>query len=219
MKIYPSVFAFLTLNIGDEIIRFDNISSGLHVDIIDGSYIKNFGFPIYMAKMLRSYTQKPIHIHVMGFIDNLIDEIIECQPDVVFFHVDSTQNPQAIIGKLLNNRIEPAIAVSYNKTDNKETIMQYYRKIFDLYKQNNLQYLLLMTVNPGKCGQKFIESKKQELLQLNELFIDAKIIIDGGVNREILHDEIVKSNTYGAVVGSALYKNDFCIDKIRLILS
>ncbi|QEK37956.1 hypothetical protein FZC35_00985 [Candidatus Cytomitobacter indipagum] len=212
MKLYPSIFAFKDLNIGNEISRFDGISSGLHVDIIDGKYINNFGFPIYMTKMLKQYTNKSIHIHVMGFIDDLIGEIISCNPDVVFFHADSTSSPQNIINILQSNNIQIGLAVSDFK---KEISLHdeidlcknsYKNKIVDLYKVNNLNYLLFMTVNPGKCGQKFIESKKLELQQLNEIFPNVKIIIDGGVNPDILKQECIKNNVYGAVIGSALYK-------------
>ncbi|QEK38563.1 beta/alpha barrel domain-containing protein [Candidatus Cytomitobacter primus] len=204
VEIYPSIFAFQTLNIGNEIKKFDQITSGLHIDIIDGKYANNFGFPIYMIKMIQQYTSKPIHIHAMAFIDTYIGEIIACRPQLVFFHLDSTKNPDQIIEALHNHNIQIGIAISnFGEIEKYNKILQ--QNIIDRKRINNL---LFMTVIPGKCGQKFIDNKTEEIQQLRTAFPQANIILDGGINPNILKLKNINQNINGAVIGSALYKHN-----------
>ncbi|USO00689.1 MAG: hypothetical protein H6845_02670 [Alphaproteobacteria bacterium] len=194
IDLYPSVFSFQSLDLGSEIKKFDFLTSALHLDMIDGIYIKNFGLPFYIIRMIKMHTNKPIHIHTMMFLDNFIDEIIALSPTIVFFHFDSIINLDRMNDKCNKCGITMCPVVS----DYEETKIAKTRFQFDT--------VLFMTVKPGLPRQKFIKSKILELQKIHSHFPELNIIVDGGINASNL--QIIMEYIGGAVVGSCLYKDD-----------
>ncbi len=194
-KIFPSIFAFKTLDIGQEIKKFDELASGFHIDIMDGQYVSNFAFPIYMLEMLKKYTKKPIHIHAMMYIDNYVSQLIACNPEIIYFHPDSADMPENILAQ-----IQESTTAGIAITDICE--VKVYAELI-----RKVDNILFMTVQPGRCGQKFIESKIDDLVKLKKMFPHKNIIVDGGINAYVLKK--IHVNINGAVVGSSLYDPNF----------
>ncbi|QEK39127.1 hypothetical protein [Candidatus Nesciobacter abundans] len=226
LDLYASLLAFETINFEDEIKKIENSFAGIHLDYIDGNFINKFGIPPYFIKFIKKFFKKPIQVHIMGYVDNFIDEILsqDALPDSIFFHIDSSNNPELVIEKVKSKNIK--IGISIENFGTKEM------SIFD-----KIDEILIMTVKPGKCGQKFIEKNLLILDKIdsfckekatNDFYHTKNIFVDGGVNLETIqavykynndHEKITENTITnqhhkikGCVVGSA-YK-DFLYNKI-----
>lgn len=150
----------------------DSSANLIHVDLMDGLYVKENNFTLEEVMADLKNTTKLLDIHLMvndpfKYLEKLIKLNVWC----ITFHLDSTDNPLKVINFLKEKNIKVGIAI--NPLDNIEIIADYLDKI---------DYVLIMSVNPGYGGQKFIPdvlSKVNYLKNKNIL-----IGIDGGINAE-----------------------------------
>lgn len=164
-----------------------------HLDIMDGLFVPNKTFDITEISHLFKNIKQPIDIHLMvEDVLKYINEFKILNPKYITFHLEAVQDPNKIINYLNNLNIKVGLALKPNT--NIETVKPFL---------NKLDLVLVMSVEPGKGGQKFIEDvipKIKKLKQLKSKFNYKYIIqVDGGIN-----DKTVK-NCSGAdfiVVGS-----------------
>lgn len=147
----------------------------VHVDLMDGLYVQNKNFTILDLIDDLSKITKPIAIHLM--VENpekYLDTLIKFKIEIITFHLDSTTKPLEIIKKLKENNIKVGIAVN---PDEDISILNNYINLID--------YVLIMSVYPGKGGQKFIPDvlEKVKLLENKNILIG----IDGGINEESIN--------------------------------
>lgn len=178
-----------------------SIAKYIHIDIMDGFFVHRNTEKIFNIDKIKSLTDKKIDIHLMvsnpkKFILNLS----KYNPYIISFHIESDQNINDNITLIKSYGIKCGIAINPDTELNK--INKYLNKI-DL--------ILIMSVNPGKGGQKFKESTFQRLKLLKQKIIDSKletkIEVDGGIDNSVSK----KLNNLGAdilVSGSYLIKND-----------
>ena len=178
-----------------------SIAKYIHIDIMDGFFVHRNTEKIFDINKIKSLTDKKIDIHLMvsnpkKFILNLS----KYNPDIISFHIESDQNINDNITLIKSYGIKCGIALNPDTDLNK--INKYLNKI-DL--------ILIMSVNPGKGGQKFKKSTFQRLKLLKQKIIDSKlktkIEVDGGIDNLTSK----KLNNLGAdilVSGSYLIKNE-----------
>ena len=178
-----------------------SIAKYIHIDIMDGFFVHRNTEKIFDINKIKSLTDKKIDIHLMvsnpkKFILNLS----KYNPDIISFHIESDQNINDNITLIKSYGIKCGIALNPDTDLNK--INKYLNKI-DL--------ILIMSVNPGKGGQKFKKSTFQRLKLLKQKIIDSKlktkIEVDGGIDNSTSK----KLNNLGAdilVSGSYLIKNE-----------
>ena len=172
----------------------------LHVDIMDGHFVPNMSFGYSWVKAMRKITDLVLDVHLM--IDTPIkyaEEFCKAGADYLTIHVeaDTPENTMACIDKIRSLGVKPGIVVKPNTPA--EAIAQYLPKV-DL--------VLVMTVEPGFGGQKFMEHMMPKLKQLRAMLDEVNpgchLEVDGGV--DLTTGEICKANGADVLVaGSAFY--------------
>jgi len=152
----------------------ESIADLIHVDLMDGLYVENKNFTI--DELLNNFNNinKKLDIHLM--VNNpieYIDTLIELKPKIITFHLDSTNNPIDVINKIKENNILVGIAI--NPKDDISILNKYY----DL-----IDYVLIMSVVPGKGGQKFMPEVLDKIKVLENK--NKLVGIDGGINNDTI---------------------------------
>lgn len=162
----------------------------LHLDIMDGEFVENKNYDYEDIKMFLKDNHKPLDIHLMC-ADPLkyIEEYIELKPYNITFHIEAVNNPLRLIELLHDNGIRCGLAI------NPDTSVKEIKPYLDL-----IDNVLVMSVYPGKGGQKFIPDTVNKINELALLKKNFTIEVDGGVNNEIINNlqnvDIVVSGSY-----------------------
>ena len=148
----------------------------LHLDVMDGHYVPNLTFGVPIIKFIRQATELPLDVHLMVTNPSAyIDDLCSLGVNWISFHQDTEPHTHRLIHKIKDLGINAGIAV--NPAIGLTTLESI---ICDL------DYVLLMSVNPGFSGQQFIENtiKKTQLLKaiINDNHLNTYIEVDGGVN-------------------------------------
>lgn len=162
----------------------------LHVDIMDGKFTENKNYDFEDIELFLKDNHKPLDIHLMCQSPlEYIEDYIKLNPYNISFHIEAVNNPEKLIDYIHDHNVKCSLAINPD-TDIKE-IKPYLDKI---------DTVLVMSVYPGKGGQKFIidvVDKINELIDLKGNFI---IEVDGGINNEtieyIKNVDIVVSGSY-----------------------
>jgi ribulose-phosphate 3-epimerase len=201
IKIYPSIIAADYANLGREI---NNISKAgadaIHFDIMDGNFVPNISIGPDLVKSLRKYSDLPFHAHLMvSQVDYFIEQFAEIS-DLIIIHVESTID--ALRSLKLIKSLGKQCGISLIPSTSEDTI-DYLIPIID--------QVLVMTVNPGFCGQKFIDNQLTKIyniskkIALSERKID--LSIDGGIN-DITAKKSIANGATSLVAGSFIFSKD-----------
>ena len=188
-----------------------------HFDIMDGQFVPNFTFGPDLIKALRDKTDKPFDIHLMvNEPDSYIELFHSVGSDMISVHVESVTHLHRTLEKIKGFGMKAGVAL--NPSTPLDSI-QYVADIVD--------YVCLMSVNPGFAGQKFIPSiyKKIEQLQKfkTENNYEFDIQVDGNISFEVIPKAVNLGATMLVVGTSSLFNQDQgykeCIDKIKISYS
>ena len=188
-------------NIKCNIAKLDNCKIDyFHLDIMDGHFVSNKTWDLSEIKKILPITKKKYDVHLMvNNIEEYINDFSLLNPDYITFHFEATDNPIAIINLIKSKNIK--VGISIKPTTDVKCLLPYL-ELIDL--------ILIMSVEPGMGGQKFLESSISKIeylynLRQNENYNYA-IEVDGGVNADTIHYcqkcDIV-------VVGSYITNNDY----------
>ncbi len=213
MKIAPSILACDFSKIGEEIKKVsDSGADMIHIDIMDGHFVPNISFGPSVVKSVRKATTLPFDVHLM--IENPIDYIksfIDAGADIITFHIESKSDTLEVIKEIKKYGKKVGIS-SKPKTDIKCLLP--YLKYIDV--------VLIMTVEPGFGGQKFMEGQLEKAVLLkNEIQkqnLNVKIQLDGGIN----FDTIEKARSFPVdicVSGTCVFKSDNTKNAINILKS
>ena len=173
----------------------------IHVDVMDGHFVPNMTIgPVVVGPVAKAAT-KPLDIHLMVEDNNFfIDLYASLKPEYISFHIESEKHPHRIIQKLRALGIKPAITLNPHTPP---SAIEYLIEDLDM--------VLLMSVNPGFGGQKFIPSvleKAKELkAMINKRNPNCLIEVDGGVNDKNIQ-ELKDAGVDVVVAGSYVYGSD-----------
>ena len=184
----------------------------IHVDVMDGHFVPNMTIGPVVVEAVVKVATKPLDIHLM--VENnsfFIDLFAKFKPEFITFHLESEAHPHRTIQKIKSFGIKAGIVLNpHNNPQNLKYIL------------NELDMVLLMSVNPGFGGQKFIPNVIEKVKELKELIIqtnsNALIEVDGGVNDKNIAS-LKKAGVDIAVAGSYVFKsNDYkkAIDSLRV---
>ena len=188
--------------LGDEVQRADagGVDS-IHLDVMDGHFVDNLTMGPVVVGAVRPATVLPFHTHLM--ISNPLasaDRFAEAGSDLIIFHVEADDDPEAVIGAIERAGKRPGIAL--NPATAGEAVHPYLDRI-DL--------LLVMTVHPGWGGQSFIAGVLPKMRALRDEIdrrqLPVRIGVDGGVNLDTIADAHAAGGEI-LVTGSALYGAD-----------
>lgn len=182
----------------------------IHLDIMDGKFVLNKTMESSDFKTLLSNNKKPLDIHLMvDDVINYIDVYKEFNPLYITFHLEAVKNPVRVIEYIKKNNIKVGISIKPNTDIDK---LRPYLNLVDL--------VLVMSVEPGYGGQKFMESSIERINKLKEIKEEYDynylIEVDGGINNETCK---LVNNANILVVGSYITNTDDYERQINKILN
>ena len=173
----------------------------IHVDVMDGHFVPNMTIgPVVVSPVAKAAT-KPLDVHLMVENNTFFVELFApLKPEYITFHIESEKHPHRLIQKIRSLGIKPGIVLNPHSTP--ESIE---------YLLEDLDMVLLMSVNPGFGGQKFIPSVIEKAKILKELIKkrnpNCLVQVDGGVNDKNIH-ELKDAGVDVVVAGSYVFSNE-----------
>jgi ribulose-phosphate 3-epimerase len=184
----------------------------LHFDVMDGTFVPNLSIGLPILEATRKHTTLPIDVHLMVQNPERFFEVFaKTGADVITFHAESTPHAHSAIQQIHDLGIKAGLAV------NPGTPLEFLKPLLP-----DLDVALVMSVNPGFGGQKFIPQTLDRLRQLdawrNELNPDCLIEVDGGVNLENV-SSIARAGADVLVAGSAIFNSAGIAQNVNLFRS
>jgi len=179
IKISPSILSADFSKLGVEIQNLEKAKADLiHIDVMDGHFVPNITIGPEVISKLRKYTSLPFDVHLMiAPVDKFIKNFADSGADIITIHPEATDNLENSIKKIKTLKKKAGVSL------NPETSIE---KVLPVLKQIDL--VLIMSVNPGFGGQKFIKEtlEKVKILrkEIDSKKYNAEIEIDGGINFE-----------------------------------
>lgn len=199
IKISPSILSADFSNLESEIKSITKSGADyIHIDVMDGSFVPNITIGSDVIKSLRKHSNLPFDVHLMiNNPDNHIENFAKAGADIITIHAEAVNHLDRTLGhiKSLGKKAGVSIVPSTH-----ENVLDYVMDKVDL--------ILVMTVNPGFGGQKFITSQLKKISAIREKIKLSKRIIDlevdGGINNETAA-EVIKAGADVLVSGSYIF--------------
>ena len=199
MKIAPSILAadLSDLKAGLAVCR-EGAADLVHVDVMDGHFVPNLTFGPPVVEAVARSTDIPLDIHLMvSDPDSLLDRYLELRPQWISFHWEAGGHVDRTVGRIRDGGVGAGVAL------NPATPVELLIDILP-----SLDFVLLMSVNPGFAGQAFIpyvlEKARRMRKLISERGLSTQVELDGGVKTANV-DEVCAAGIDVAVVGSGIF--------------
>jgi ribulose-phosphate 3-epimerase len=205
----PSILSADFKKLGEDIQNLDKYGADLiHIDVMDGMFVPNISFGIPIIKSIKDITKLPFDVHLMiEEPSRYIEDFVKAGADIITIHYEADRHLDRTINYIKSFGVKAGIAV--NPATPIAAIKQLIREV---------DMVLVMSVNPGFGGQKYIKycsEKIREVRELaNECNKDLLIEVDGGIGTDNIA-EVIKSGANVIVAGSAVFKNGELEKNIR----
>jgi ribulose-phosphate 3-epimerase len=199
IKIAPSILTADLSNLEKQI-RFLELGEAdfIHLDIMDGHFVPNITFGPMMVKTIRRLTKIPLDVHLMiTEPEKYIEKFVEAGADFLTIHQEATIHLYRSVNFIKSLGVKAGVSI------NPSTPVSLLEDVLD-----ETDMVLIMSVNPGFGGQKFIDHSLQRISQIREKIDERKINVlievDGGINQ----DNVIKIVKHGAnvlVIGNSIF--------------
>jgi ribulose-phosphate 3-epimerase len=211
--IAPSVLAADFTKLGEDIEMINNSQADwFHVDVMDGVFVPNISFGMFIIKAIKKIAKKPLDVHLMIVEpEKYIEQFREAGADVITVHYEACPHLHRTIQQIKATGAKAGVAL------NPHTPVHLLEDILP-----ELDLVLIMSVNPGFGGQKFIYQTIPKVRKLTEMITTANlstiIEIDGGVGLQNA-EELLKAGARVLVAGSSVFKSENPPDTISRMKS
>jgi ribulose-phosphate 3-epimerase len=199
VEIAPSILSADFTRLGEQIAAVERAgASYLHVDVMDGHFVPNLTIGPFIVEWINKATKLPIDAHLMiESPDNFIGEFAKAGADLISVHPETTYHLNRTINYIRQAGCQAGVVI------NPATPLAMIEEVLD-----DVDFVLLMSVNPGFGGQQFIPSSLDKLRRLREMIrlrgAQVRIEVDGGIGPENAAD-VVAAGAEILVAGSAIF--------------
>lgn len=205
VKIAPSILAADFSRLGEEINAV--VESGadlIHVDVMDGNFVPNITMGPPVVASIRSVCEVPLDVHLMiDQPERYISDFANAGADIISFHVEATRHPHRVIHQIKELGCQAGIAL--NPSTSLDTIE---------YLVDDLDMVLVMTVNPGFGGQSFIPEMIEKIRNVRAMMGDRDVEVDGGIDINTA-PSVTEAGANVLVSGSYIYGGNSYMEAIE----
>lgn len=197
-QILPSLLSADMTRLGDEVESVMNAGADyIHFDVMDNHYVPNLTFgPAFCDALMKRFPQLPVDVHLMTTpVDSLIEAFAKSGAKRISIHPDATTHLDRSLQLIQNSGCEAGLVLNPATTIDVLT-----------WCAHRLDFVLVMTVNPGFGGQKLIPEVINKITQIHQLYPHLGLCIDGGVTINNIA-ELARAGANQFVAGSAIFNS------------
>lgn len=201
-KLAPSILAADFIRLGEQVRAVDEAGAQyIHLDVMDGAFVPSISFGMPVIKSLREITDKVFDVHMMvEEPGRYVEDMCRCGADLITVHAEACTHLDRVVNQIKEGGMRAGVAV------NPATPLSVLDPIL-----GELDMVLIMTVNPGFGGQKFIPYTMEKIRSLRRILTErglaADIQVDGGISSANVR-EVLEAGANVFVAGSAVFGED-----------
>ena len=202
IKISPSILSCNFSKLGEEIKSLEKAGADLiHIDVMDGHFVPNITIGSEVIKKIRPLTKVPFDVHLMiSPVDNFIEDFANAGSDIITIHPEATKDLKKSI-KLIK-KFNKKVGISLNPNSEIILVEPYL---------NDIDLILVMSVNPGFAGQKFKPEVLKKLEKIKKIIVSKNLKIDLEIDGGISFQNSIDAKNAGAnilVSGSTIFNEN-----------
>ena len=181
----------------------------LHIDVMDGDFVPNISFGMPVIKSIRKESKMFFDVHLMVMApERYIQDFVDCGADSIIIHAEACEDLERTIEAIHDAGVKAGISIKPATPVNDISHLL-----------EDVDMVLVMTVQPGFGGQKYIPECTEKIQELRELIdsekLDVDIQVDGGINEDTL-ETVMKAGANLLVMGSGVFRGDLSANVRRL---